>query len=129
MTALRADMSVRHLPLKRPVAGGERKGPRNATKMFLPKKKPVTGPKSPAKWTRAQPSYNGSMVSDRKMLGGDHHVFDQKNMEELSLVRTRNLSPSARRHAARVRVKGACENCKTAKRKVTLHLCTCYRFL
>ena len=62
------------------------------------------------------------------MMGGDRHVFD-KNMEELSPGRTRKLSASGRAHAARVRVKGACGNCKIVKRKVTLHLCTCYRFL
>ena len=63
VTALRADISVGYLPLKRPVASEDRKGPRNKIKLFLPKKthQPVTGPKSPAKITRAQPIYSGFM--------------------------------------------------------------------
>lgn len=121
LTALGANRGVGFPPLNRPVASGTRTGPRKPVNPFPLQKpyKPVSGPKFPIKMVRVQPRGSGSVASDQKGSGGNHHVFDKKDMEEVAPSRTRNLSPSGKEHAARVRAKGACEPCRKAKRKVT----------
>lgn len=58
------------------------------------------------------------MGRDRRGSAGKHQVFDKKDMEEVVPAKTRNLSPSGREHAARVRAIGACDTCKEKRRKV-----------
>jgi len=80
--------------------------------------KPKSGAKVPSTLVGVQPRRPGSMEKDRRGSAGKHQVFDRRDMEEVLPARTRNLSPSGKEHAARVRAKGACRSCRMAKRKV-----------
>lgn len=88
-----------------------------------------SGPRIRSKWVEAQPKPPGSQVKDRRGSAGKHQVFDKKDMEEVVPAKTRNLSPSGKEHAARVRAKGACETCKRAKRKVIRSSLICRIFV